>query len=106
MLFQNSKLKIERAKKHISDLNFEINGFRKRNPYKFVIEQDPQSGNYALTFRVQEKEPYYLPLIIGDVIHNLRTALDILACELVQLNGGNADDVYFPFCDEGIILMR
>ena len=35
--------------------------------------------------------------IVGDIIHNLRSALDLLACDLVLANGGNPKGVYFPF---------
>ena len=35
--------------------------------------------------------------IIGDAVHNLRSALDILACDLAKLNGQSDDGVYFPF---------
>ncbi len=33
----------------------------------------------------------------GSAIHNLRSALDLLASELVRLNGQSEKDVYFPF---------
>jgi hypothetical protein len=39
--------------------------------------------------------------IIGDVIHNLRTALDHLPCELVRSNEQGDKDVYFPFAESG-----
>jgi hypothetical protein len=41
--------------------------------------------------------PDELPFIIGDAIHNLRTSLDLLACDLVRLNGKSTKSVYFPF---------
>lgn len=38
-----------------------------------------------------------IPLAIGDAIHNLRSALDHLACDAVRLNHRSTKDVYFPF---------
>jgi hypothetical protein len=35
--------------------------------------------------------------ILGDCIHNLRTSLDLMACELVRSVNGNDNRVYFPF---------
>ena len=35
--------------------------------------------------------------IIGDGIHNLHAALDLLATELAIVGGGTGKDVYFPF---------
>jgi hypothetical protein len=46
---------------------------------------------------VTEAIPIHLSTIVGDIVHNLRTSLDLLACELVRINGGDTDDVYFPF---------
>ena len=35
--------------------------------------------------------------MIGDIIHNLRAALDVMACDLVRLNRKSATGVHFPF---------
>ncbi len=37
------------------------------------------------------------PVLIGDAIHNMRAALDLMACDLVRLNGKRFDNVSFPF---------
>lgn len=58
-------------------------------------------GNYvhhAIT--VNELPPKMISPMIGDVIHNLRSSLDLLACECVRNNGGKDDEVLFPFCDD------
>jgi hypothetical protein len=44
--------------------------------------------------------------IVGDIIHNLRAALDLAACDLVRIRGGNDNGVYFPFCNEPDELAR
>jgi hypothetical protein len=43
--------------------------------------------------------PLDFAAIIGDAIHNLRTSLDLLACELVRANGQSDKDVHFPFAE-------
>jgi len=45
----------------------------------------------------QLSPPDELALVLGDAIHNLRTALDLLAGDLVRRNRKNATGVYFPF---------
>ncbi len=50
--------------------------------------------------------PFDLSVIIGDVIHNIRTSLDLLACDLVRLSGESDKNVYFPFCDTPNDLME
>jgi hypothetical protein len=96
--FKDSQLKINRARKHISDLNDHIAAYLSRDPYKLVVETDPEgSGNYSWVMRVSEEFPCDTSAYIGDTIHNLRAALDLLATSLVALNGGNTKDVYWPF---------
>jgi hypothetical protein len=41
------------------------------------------------------------PLIVGDIIHNLRSALDHIVCQLAILHGNDiscCDATYFPIC--------
>jgi len=96
--FLSSRLKIERAKCHISELNSEIAEFLSHDPYGVIIEDGPNSGQCSWTIRVREEVPVHFPTILGDAVHNLRTALDILACDLVRLNQQSPKGVYFPFC--------
>jgi hypothetical protein len=96
--FYGPKLKIERAKRHISDLNTLSESFFKRKPYQ-VVREGEFEGKVRRIVRVHEHIPEEFPLLIGDAVHNLRASLDILACDLVRLNGGNVKNVYFPFCE-------
>ncbi len=42
--------------------------------------------------------PAGVPLMIGDVVHNLRSALDLMMYEMVALTGTPpSDNLYFPF---------
>jgi len=95
----SSKLKADRAKRHIVELNNGIIDYIKSKPYRVVVEQGTNSPNHLWTLRVRNEVPHNFAVIIGDAIHNLRSALDLLASDLVELNGGNTKDVYFPFCE-------
>lgn len=96
--FPSSRLKIRRAQRHIEDLDNVISGYAARQPARCVAEQS-QPGRHDWTIRVSEDAPEEIPAILGDVIHNLRTALDLMATDIVRLAEGNANNVYFPFAE-------
>ncbi|MGR3714815.1 MAG: hypothetical protein ACU0A6_17035 [Shimia sp.] len=52
------------------------------------------------SFEVIETPPLKLQAIIGDVVHNLRSSLDILVQDLRQISGapGRISDAAFPIC--------
>ena len=52
-----------------------------------VAESDPNTGDQVFKFRVRAPIPVDLSLVIGDAVHNLRSALDHLAWQLVLANG-------------------
>ena len=84
-------LKIARARKHFEDLDQMVKSFFKVNPYRITREFDSDRGQNI--FRVTE-EPKAIPpdcgVIVGDMVYNFRSALDILANRLVEANGGKA----------------
>lgn len=96
--FADSRLKVDRAKKHITDLENLLESFINRNPYTTEVIDDPNSaGDRLLVLRVREELPKDVSCYIGDASHNLRASLDILACTLVRLNGKSTASVMFPF---------
>jgi hypothetical protein len=98
-MFVSARLKIERAKSHITELDREIANFLSRDPYRLVLDSYDQRGWCCWRIHVIEDAPLTLSAMIGDAIHNLRTSLDHLAHNLVLLNQGNTHNVYFPFCN-------
>jgi hypothetical protein len=95
--FSGSETKLRRAISHMFELEGEIAAF---------IATDPVSITAAIidngvAVRMDHKGvPEIIGAIVGDVIHNLRSSLDLAACDLVRLQGENADRVYFPFCND------
>ncbi len=80
--------KIERAKKHIADLERGIRAFHDTNPYLIVRETDPELGGPRWRVRIRKYPPLELAPVIGDAVHNLRSALDHLVVALVEANHG------------------
>lgn len=96
-------LKIERAKKHLRDLDALFIAFGKTDPYKVVLKKNPDTGQREHTVTKLHPVPPDVSTITGDVIHNLRAALDHLIWQLVIADGGkpeeNPDAYAFPIWD-------
>jgi hypothetical protein len=96
-LFVGPKLKIERSDRHIQDLNRILEAFFATEFYRFQIRKGAD-GSSVLEFETTRGMPSEIPLVIGDAVHNLRAALDLLVCDVVTL-AGNAPGkgTQFPF---------
>jgi hypothetical protein len=80
--------KIERANKHIRDLDTAITGFLATNPYKVGTKRDPETRKPVYYVAEVQPVPPEIPLILGDAIQNLRAALDHLAQQLYLVGSG------------------
>ena len=80
-------VKIERAKKHLRDLELARDQFIEAHPYVILPEYDSRTGDHIFKIADLQVPPAEIGLIAGDVIHNLRSALDHLAYQLVYANG-------------------
>jgi len=96
--------KLLRADLHIGSLEAAIDEYFRSDWYQQDLQRNPD-GNYSLRFEFREP-PDDFGALVGDVVHNLRAALDLLAVELVRLNGGNVKDVYFPFAESASALEK
>lgn len=92
-----SRVKIERARKHLAELNGAVNRFLNDGPYRVVPEFDRKTNQQVRRVKVTKEIPIEFGAIIGDITHNLRSALDLMAHQLV-LNNGNTptDNTAFP----------
>jgi hypothetical protein len=97
------RVKVERAKKHIRDLEVEVASFLALKPYIVAVEPDHETGQTIVYYLLKVTEtPAIIPAITGDVLFNLRAALDHLAYHLARIN--TADErvlkaTYFPISD-------
>ena len=77
MPFHASRLKIERSNKHIADAKVIINASTHPESHRSVVQHDPKTGGKVIKYSLAKKAVLRdLALIIGDAIHNLKTALD------------------------------
>lgn len=95
--FAGPRLKIERAKHHITDLNFKLDAFA-RDVHTITVNYDPQRGYDVLEIVPIKKFPDEFGLIVGDALHNLSAALDFTINDVVYARLGKWDDfTKFPF---------
>src|SRR5437762_1962045 len=94
-------LKVERAKKHVNELETALVTFKLSKPYKIGTLRNPKTPQ-LLHYQLIEAAnvPANISLICGDILQNLRSALDHLACQLIITGGGEIGiDSGFPIFD-------
>lgn len=96
---EGTRLKLDRAGKHLEDLEEAVSDFTKSELEKVTIEHEGGTRLWVIE-EPGEVPPEFGPLI-SDVLHNLRSALDYLATQLVKANNPKAglSDVGFPIFD-------
>jgi hypothetical protein len=82
---ENSRLKLKRAKEHLEALDTELRVFMESTPYTIEQEEGLQQGRYHFRLKTIRTPPSCFGLLIGDAVHNLRSALDALAWQLALL---------------------
>jgi hypothetical protein len=94
-------LKVERAKKHIAELEVEVAKFKASKPYEIGTLRKPQTPQILYYYIVEARDvPENIPLICGDIFQNLRSSLDHLATQLVITARNTPDrDTAFPIFD-------
>jgi len=94
-------LKVDRAKRHLAELESVIADYLAKKPIRWSgnIEVRDRVAQIKLGFE-QDPVPPEVSSILGDIIHNLRSSLDLLASDLCRMKGESPEDAYFPFCDE------
>lgn len=90
-------LKIKRAKEHINDLNALIDAYLAERPMKLFITQDRKTAEKSGIVKIERPIPVNVAVILGDALHNLRTALDHLAYHLIGRLTSSEQGIHFPF---------
>src|SRR5215208_3594222 len=72
------KLKLDRASHHLNSLDAKVRDWRDGETHDYAVELDRESGKQRVKVKLSESPPDEFRLIIGDYLHNLRSALDNL----------------------------
>jgi hypothetical protein len=97
------RVKIERARKHLLEVGAEIRLFLQGKPYVIGTKRDPQTRRLIYYLVSVRDTPLGLAAMVGDVLQNLRSALDHLAYQLVLVGTAGVPPtrrVYFPIADD------
>jgi len=96
-------LKIKRAKEHITQLEQQLSAFFDTDPYKVGAKHDLETRKLIYYVMSAEPIPDAIPLVAGDAIQNLMSALDHLAyqilCSDTEDKPPNPSWIYFPIAD-------
>jgi hypothetical protein len=88
--------KIERTEAQIKELNEAIRAFYAPRPYEVRPKSDPDQP--IEIWRVHFSDcPPVLNVMVGEILHNLCSTLDQLACAIANTTSGSTEGTYFPF---------
>src|SRR5437588_200384 len=92
--------KLNRATKHIEDLDAAIDVFFKTDPYVIRADTNPDRAERSYKLVRHTDIPNEIVMICADALYNMRSALDHLACRLVESNGNvPTTRTAFPIAD-------
>jgi len=94
---QTARLKIERAKHHVNDLNRKITNYLAQKPFELVFVRVKDSNWATPILKSQVPIPPEFSLIIGDAAHNLRAALDHIIWKMVGHLAKAPENIQYPF---------
>ena len=83
-----SMLKLDRAREQVNVLSAEIGAFLDRKPYVSFIDINDESREIVFGIEVREQPNPMFCIIIGEILHNLRSCLDHALWQLVIHDGG------------------
>jgi hypothetical protein len=90
--------KIKRAADQITELDTAIRAFFKATSYEIVSHVDLEADEEVWRFQLTGKIPHYLSVQVGEILHNLRSALDQMLAEVVvRVSKRSESGVQFPF---------
>jgi hypothetical protein len=93
--------KLDRAAEHLNMLDREVRKFIERQTHRVIGEYQPDARCHSFKMAITEQPPLAIGVILGDVVHNLRSALDHLVWQLVlKANRVPGDWTRFPLYDD------
>lgn len=95
-----SRIKLARACRHRNELDLMFAEYVRKYELEDTVSaevfQDGVQFSIKWTMRVLPLDEEF-GAVVGDIVHNLRAALDLLACAAARNHCGEAKGVYFPF---------
>lgn len=92
----DADLKLQWAEQHIGKFELEIRAFHDSYAYSAAEFIHPETGARTVQVSNPPAIPPQFIFIACDAVHNMRTALDYLVCELALANSKTTSGVSFP----------
>ena len=93
------RVKQRQARKHIRQFADAADEYVAQANLELRYDRDPHAGTVGVRLHADAEPPLSLGATIGDVLHNLRSALDSVAweaCQHVGITASQEKGVYFP----------
>lgn len=84
----DARAKIARADEHVDALRAGVEAYLEGQPFELVSTFESELGCHIVRLHVSEEPPLRLSTIVGDVAHNLRSALDCVSWRLAVAHVG------------------
>ncbi|MCA1832767.1 MAG: hypothetical protein LC750_08580 [Actinobacteria bacterium] len=99
--FQGVRAKVARAVEQTNLLESQLERFIDEQPYTIEQVPNPKTSRKALIFRPTKALPLEWPVVVGEILHDLRSALDHAVYELTVAEQGHAfDKTEFPVFED------
>lgn len=92
--------KIKRAEAQIEELADRVERYSRSCVCEIVSTIDEERDEEIWRFQPVGSIPSEIPVVIGEVLHNLRSPLDNIVCAVARMHKGNDSDTYFPFGED------
>ncbi|WP_152604046.1 hypothetical protein [Methylotenera sp. N17] len=97
--FESSYLKVQRARKHLLEIQNELQDFSRSDFCELEI-RPLNDGTSNISLTVTKALPQSIALTIGDTLHNLRSSLDHLFSEILIHYGVPTNRYQFPIINK------
>jgi hypothetical protein len=88
-IFHGAQLRLDRAAEHLAQLQSSIEVFRQEYKDGFSFEFDSETEQLRMTAQNETGEPWpMLSVLVGEVVYNVRAALDYFVYELAFIDSG------------------
>ena len=96
--FESAHVKLARARRHIDALAEMAADYLSQKPIVMVLATSPDERQQHMAVIWRLKIPGETYAVLGDAVHNLRAALDVMINDVVSLTGGQPTSATaFPF---------
>jgi hypothetical protein len=98
--FRGCEAKLLRANEHRLLLQGELEEFFSSESLGYRVSFDEHGQSFLVHAQLANDGSYRWATMVGDIVHNLRSALDHLVAQLVLLNDGSPSHQHqFPICE-------